>query len=295
MQPFPGLERWSRTIHLPGNQTNLHFYDTGVGLDTAQNLILLHGLGDEADTWRHILPRLTGRFRVIALDLPGFGQSEKKNRKYTIPFFCEVLLEFCELLSIPSAVLAGHSTGAIIAHQFAIENSGRVAKLILIGGSLVSKETRINPGFLVFLAPGLGEWSYNRLRKNPQAAYQTLEPYYNHIGDLPEKDREFLFQRVNERVWSDGQRQAFLSTLRNMALWLPSQQKSLPEQMAGWPVPTMVIWGEKDQVNPVQNAHALIEFLPSAQLIIVPDAGHNVQQEKPVEIAAAITAKTGRF
>jgi len=288
MQPFPGLARWVRQVQLPFSKINLYLYDTGE--DSKTPVLLLHGLGDEADTWRHVLPLITGDYRVIAPDLPGFGRSQKVKRKYSIPFFIDTILELLDHLSITRTVLVGHSTGAVLAHAFALEHPERVERLILISGSLVSRENRINPELLYFLMPGLGEWSYNRLRKDPQAAYRTLEAYYNRLEDLPQADRDFLYQRVNERVWSDGQRQGFLSTLRNLVAWIPSQQKGLPARLGSWKIPTTVIWGENDRINSVENAHALIEMLPSARLVIVPDAGHNLQQENADVVAKAINS-----
>ncbi len=286
MQPFPGLARWSRLLRLPVSQIDLHLFDTGD--ESRPPVLLLHGLGDEADTWRHVLPLLAGDYRVIAPDLPGFGSSEKAKRNYSIPFFAAAMLELLDFLSLSWVVLAGHSMGAMIAQTIALEHAERAEKLILIDGSLVSLQQRIDPGLLSFLAPGLGEWLYNRLRKDPQAAYRTLEPYYHRLEDLPQADQDFLYQRVNERVWSDGQRQAFFSALRSLARWVPAQQKSLAQRLRDWKIPTFVIWGENDHINPVENAHALMQMLPSARLKIIPGAGHNLPQEKPRAVVEAI-------
>jgi len=245
-------------------------------------------LGDEGDTWRHVLPLISDDQRCLAPDLPGFGRSDKPGRSYTIPFFVSTMLELLDSLSISQAVIVGHSTGAMIAHQIALSHPERVKRLVLIGGSLVSKSQPINLRLLLFMIPGLGEWTYNRLRKSPQTAYQTLESYYHHLEDLPQADRDFLYQRVNERVWSDGQRKGFLSTLRNLAAWLPSQQKNLPQRLKGWTIPIDVLWGEMDRVNPIENAHALIELMPSARLVIVPKAGHNLQQENGLVVTEVI-------
>lgn len=290
MQPFPGLERWTRQVQLPRSGMSLYLYDTG---QPAQGMsktpvLLLHGLGDEADTWRHVLPAIAAEHRAIAPDLPGFGRSDKAKRKYTIPFFIETVLELLDALSIPRAIVAGHSNGAVIAQALALTHPERVERLVLISGSLVAKENPINLGLLLFLTPGVGEWLYNRLRKDPQAAYRTLEPYYNRLADLPQADRDFLYQRVNERVWSDGQRMGFLSTLRSLASWIAPQQKDLPARLKTWNISTTLIWGENDRVNPVANAHALAELLPAARLVLVSGAGHNVQQEKADVVVAAI-------
>jgi pimeloyl-ACP methyl ester carboxylesterase len=286
MEPWPGLAPYARRVILPRSQVDLHVVDSGAQGQPA--ILLLHGLGDEADTWRHIFPALSPEYRVIAPDLPGFGRSDQPARAYTIPFFQAVILELMDALSLPRGILVGHSMGAVIAHSIALQAPERVERLVLISGSLAIRSQRLNLGTLLFLVPGLGEWLYKRLRRDPQAAYHTLEPYYHHLKDLPEADRQFLFQRVNERVWSEGQRRAFLSTLRNLAALISGQQGRLAAQLAGLAVPTLVIWGREDRINPVENGQALLQVQPAARLKLLDGAGHNLHQERPEQTARTI-------
>ena len=286
MLPWPGLEAYTRSVRLATSGLTIHTYDTGEG--AAPALLLVHGLGDEADTWRYLIRPLSTQSRVIALDLPGFGRSDKPDRAYTVPFFQDTLLELLDTLSIQRATLIGHSLGALIAHTVALDYPERVERLILIGGSLVAGAQKLEMSTVLFLMPMLGEWQYNNLRKDPAAAYRTLDAYYSRLDRLPEADRTFLFQRVNERVWSDGQRRAFLSTLRNLVRWLPGQQRALPSRLASFAVPTLVIWGEADRIQTVDNGRALLKMQPSARLVVVPGAGHNVQQENPQAVLEAI-------
>lgn len=288
MQPWPALEPYARSVYLARGGLTLHVYEAGA--TDAPPMFLIHGLADEADTWRHLVPPLSTQYRVIAPDLPGFGRSEKPDRPYTVPFFQDVLLELLDTLEVQRAVLVGHSLGAVIAHALALSHRERVERLILIDGSLVARSQKIDLATMLFLIPGLGEWLYNRLRKDPQAAYRSLEPYYSRQDDLPKADREFLFQRVNERVWSDGQRRAFLSAFRNLARWIPGQQRNLPSRLATLDVPTLVLWGEADRMMPVENGHALVELQSAARLVVVPGAGHNVHQEDPGAVLEAIQA-----
>lgn len=287
MQPYHGLETWSRQALLKNNQGSLFFFDTGE--EAAKTPVLLvHGLGDEADTWRHVLPGLQPQFRVIAPDLPGFGRSELPQCNLSVPFFASTLLDLLDHLSLSNVVLVGHSMGAVIAHQLALGHPERVERLVLISGSLVSKENNLNFGLLAFLIPGLGEWLYMRLRKDPQAAYRSLASYYRNLDELPQGERDFLFQRVNERVWSNSQRQGYFSSLRGLVSWLPAQQKGLPARLSGWQTPVTLLWGEDDHVTPLANAQALKELLPTLRLEIVQGAGHNLQQEKPQVVVQAI-------
>ena len=288
MQPWPGLESYGRTICLPKNGVKIHVYDVGAGAATP--MILVHGLGDEADTWRHLIAPLSAHRRVVALDLPGFGRSDPPARPCTIPFFQDVVIELLDSLTVQRAILIGHSLGAVIAHSIGLYHPERVERLILLDGSLVARSQKMDLATLLFLIPGLGEWLYTRLRRDPQAAYQTLAPYFSRLNELPEADRAFLFQRVNERVWSDGQRRAFFSAFRNLARWLPGQQRDMSSRLSRLDVPTLGVWGEADRINSVENGRALVEYQPTARLVVVPDTGHNVHQENAQAVLKAIYA-----
>ncbi len=291
MRPWPPFEPYVREINLSESGARLFLYDTGqadVAPQTETPMLLIHGLGDEADAWRYVLPPLAADRRVVAPDLPGFGRSDKAKRAYTLAFYQDVLFELLDALAIDRVILVGHSLGGIIAHSMALARPQRVERLILLDGSLVSVGGRPSLGMLLFLIPGVGEWQYNRLRKDPEAAYRSLAPFYQDLDGLPAAEREFLYQRVNERVWDDDQRRAFFSILRSMARELPRRQKTLPQDLAGLQVPTLAIWGEKDPLNPVENAYKLVRLQPGARLVIIPDGGHNIHQEQPGAVVDAI-------
>jgi pimeloyl-ACP methyl ester carboxylesterase len=287
MDRHPSLAPYGRTVTLPDG-LQLFLYDTGAGTADGPPIVLVHGLGDEADTWRGVLPALAARGRrAVAPDLPGFGRSDKPRRAYTLDFYTDTLLALLDVLGFAEVILAGHSLGAIICHWTALRAPERVARLVLVSGSLVAQARGLDLTTMAYLAPGLGEWRYNRLRRDPEAAFASLSDYY---AALPAEDREFMHRRVNQRVWSDGQRDAFLSTLRNLARMLPKQSGTLPARLAALDVPTVAIWGELDRVNRVENGRLLVERQPGVRLEIVAGAGHNVHQEQPDAVIAAISA-----
>ena len=285
-QPLPTLSDYAREIYLPKANLNLFLYEAG--RPDAPAAVLVHGLGDEADTWRFVFPDLLPKRHTVAFDLPGFGRSDKPADSYTLEFFRDVLLELMDILEIPHATLVGHSLGALVVQLAALSAYTRVERLVLIDGSLASRKQRLDLKTTAYLVPGLGEWMYNRLRRDPQAAYQSLAPYYSNLEALPAEERAFLYQRVNERVWSDDQRKAFLSALRNLVHWLPAQQRSLIERLAKLTIPTLVLWGDQDKLQDPDNGRYLMEIQPSARLVIVPGAGHNLQQERPQPVVEAV-------
>lgn len=172
MQPYPGLEQYARSVDLPRNSLRLFYFAAGDPDQPAA--LLLHGLGDEADTWRHLIEPLSQRWRVIAPDLPGSGRSDRPKRAYTLDFLRGCLFELLEALSLPKVWLVGHSLGGMLAHSLLLEQPERVGGLVLLDGALVTRPERLSPGLLLFMIPLLGEALYTRLRKDPQAAYATL-------------------------------------------------------------------------------------------------------------------------
>ena len=280
MQPAAGLEKYAKKVLLPDKGFSLHIFE--VGKENAPVLLLIHGLGDEADSWRHAIFPLADGHRVIAIDLPGFGRSDNQTEPYTTGFYTSSILSLMDALSIASAVLVGSSMGGMISHRIALEHPKRVDGLVLVDGSLVLKEQSGVGDVLLFAVPLLGEWRYNRLRRNPDEAYQTLRGYYADLDNLPEADRAFLYQRVNERVWSDSQRDAYLSTIRQMVRsTILRPKKDIDKRIKADQIPLLIIWGEQDFIMPIANGQALARMRPTAKFICIPGAGHLPHQEKP--------------
>ena len=101
---------------------------------------------------------------------------------------------------------------------------------------------------------------------------------------LPQVERDFLFQRVNQRVWSDSQRRAYFSTLRNMARSITGLQKDLPARLAQLKSPTLVLWGAQDRINPPETGAALAQLQPDSRFTLIPQAGHMPHQEHAQEV-----------
>jgi pimeloyl-ACP methyl ester carboxylesterase len=140
--------------------------------------------------------------------------------------------------------------------------------------------------------PVIGDRIYTSYRRDPQAAYDSLRPFYGNIDALPEADRNFLFQRVNERVWSDTQRRAYLGLYQSLTWSAPRRQSAFESALARLAVPTRLIWGEHDHIMPLDVAHGLLDLQPRAGLTMVPGAGHLPHQEQPEAFLQALSLET---
>jgi pimeloyl-ACP methyl ester carboxylesterase len=289
MAPHPALRPYARSLEIAGRR--LFFYDSDEPATTSENtapLVLIHGLADEADTWRHVFPALVRRRRVIAPDLPGFGRSIGPRSGYTLAFFARAIAGMLGALGIGHATLVGHSMGAAIAQRLALARQALVDRLVLIDGGLPTQPRRPPAQLWLFLTPGLGEAIYTSLRRSQEGAYDTLRPYYADLDALPEEERAFLRERVWARVWSNGQRRAFLSSLRWLAVEQAARAGAYRARLAQMTMPTCVIWGENDLLAPVAAATALAGLLPHAELRVVPGGGHNLHQEQPETLLALL-------
>ena len=278
MEPWPELEPYSRMIHLDVSQVDLFYFDTkGEDLPVC---VLIHGLADEADSWRHIVTPLSETHRVIVPDLPGFGRSSKPKTRYTVPWMSSVLCEFLDSLAVNDALLCGSSLGGILSQNLSRDRPDLVSSLVLVDGVVPSLPQKINMALLLFLIPFAGEFLYKRLRQDPEGAYRTLMPYYHDLSGLSAEDRAFLYKRVNQRVWDEDQMFAFFSILRNLGPWMKKQNKAFTAAVKKMNIPTLILWGEDDYIMPIANGRALKHLDDSIDFEIVKEAGHLPHQEQ---------------
>ena len=121
-------------------QYNTRFQTQGNG---GSNVILIHGLGGYLEHWQQNIESLADRHRVYALDLVGFGRSDKPEADYCLPFFARFVRDFMDCQGIERATLVGNSLGGSIALQFAIDFPSRVEKLVLVDSAGLGKDVTI--------------------------------------------------------------------------------------------------------------------------------------------------------
>jgi pimeloyl-ACP methyl ester carboxylesterase len=279
---------------MPGG--DLFYYDSEVNPATNKPaIVLIHGLGDEADSWRHVFPLLADAgYRVIAPDLPGFGRSVWKG-KISIRCHCKAVLRLLTRVGVAGqvgivsrdnpAILAGSSLGAAISELVACNRPDLVKALILIDGCL-PLNGKVDKGLLALMLPSVGSKWYRSFRKNQKAAWESLYPYYSDLEAMSAEDREFLRERVIARVESENQERGYLSTLRSMNLFFIFNGKNTSRRIKTYPGKIAILWGEKDRVLPVEKASLFRSLRPDAQMILISGAGHLPHQEKYEETAA---------
>jgi len=266
----------------------LFYYDNNAADKPA--IVLIHGLGDEADTWRHIFPLLSGAgYRVIAPDLPGFGRSNWKGR-ISVRGHCNAVIRLLAETGAANAqqpaALAGSSLGAGIAEMVACRRPDLVKALVLIDGCLPFRSR--GSGFFLLGMPVIGTSWYRSFRSNHEAAWKSLYPYYGDLDGMSAADKDFLRERVIARVESANQERGYFATLRSMNTFPFFGERALTRKIKTFPGKIAILWGEKDNVFPPKKAAIFRSLRPEASFTPIGGAGHLPHQEKPDAAASEI-------
>ena len=287
MKPWPALAEKAFCLKgSPPDNGSLFFFDSPPedGGETSPCMVLIHGLGDEADSWRHLVPLLNAKgFRALALDLPGFGRSVAAG-KASLKNHAAAVLKLLEAVVPGQAVfLAGNSMGALVAEAAAVQKPELVKGLILIDGSFPGGPARMGPLALAKLLFSK-KW-YRSYREDPEAAWASLYPYYANLNVMPREDRGFLRERVMARVESPTQERAFFATQRSLVWAYMTAASRFARKIKRYKGKIRLLWGENDKIIPLSSAGTFQALRKDIKLEIISGAGHLPHQERPAETA----------
>jgi pimeloyl-ACP methyl ester carboxylesterase len=264
----------------------IFFY--AAGRSDAPPLLLLHGMADDADTWRHIFLPLSRFFRVIAPDLPGFGRSRSHGSAPTITVFARRLHALLRQLGIERSAVVGHSYGALIAQRLSHVAGVSITRRVLINGAL-PLEAGLPIGVPpLALLPGVGALAIRTQRRSPAAAFAGLAPFFADLNSLSADDRRFLERRVWARVQSAELSSRLLQSLRRLAVDTLWRAREFRLQTLTDRIPTMLIFGEKDRLIPPSTFNQLVTLRPDFQLHRLAECGHTPQIEQPELLSSLI-------
>jgi pimeloyl-ACP methyl ester carboxylesterase len=290
MKPWPSLADKAFSLNFSSGSTIFYYDSAPPDSGTAPVLVLIHGLGDEADSWRHLIPLLNSEgFRVLALDLPGFGRSAAPGRISLKNHAAAVmrLIDALKIKPVTPVFLVGNSFGAVVAETAAFRRPELAKGLILLDGNIPGGPAKI--GFFALLKLLFSRKWYRAYRSNPEGARLSLYAYYADLNRMPENDKDFLRERVMARVNSSSQERAFFATQRSLVWAFGTAFPGYAQKIKQFKGRILLLWGEKDRIMPVSTAEPLKTLRQDIELRIISGAGHLPQQEKPAETAKIIT------
>jgi pimeloyl-ACP methyl ester carboxylesterase len=247
-------------INLNGHR--VAYRDAGAG----EVLLLVHGLSGSSSSWAEVMPKLSSKYRVIAIDLLGHGRSDKPRGEYSPAVFARLLRDLLDALGIDKVTVVGHSLGGGVAMTFASHHRSYCRRLVLLNsggfGSEVSALLRMcslpGAGFaLPLIAACRAIWT----------------------GEAA---------TVRELVPNRDDRRVFLRTLRSVVNLRGQAASALSCLHAFADLPTQIIAGENDRIIPVAHAHAAHHALPGSRLDIIGGAGHDPQIQQSEIVADLI-------
>ena len=248
-------------------------------------LLLVHGHEHSASTWRWVIPALARTHRVLALSLPGYGDTAPgayPPGSDTTPF----VAAFLDTLGIGSSHVVGHSAGGAVALRLALANPARVRTLVLVDSAGLGRE--VHPLLAVDTLPVVGELAI-LLSRLPGGAVGRTTLSTAMLFAQPWRAPSGFFSEQHEQGRRPGQLEASTATARAL-FSAAGQRQILLDQLPGVTAPTLVVWGGCDYVLPVGHAQAAVNLLPNGQLAVLPDCGHLPHVEDPAGFSSALTA-----
>ena len=237
-------------------------------------LLLVHGMfGDHLD-WEPVLEPLAIRHRVLALDLQGFGESEKPDVDYSAEFFVAAMASFLDQVAVQRATLVGNSFGGILATRFVLAHPDRVEGLILVSGAREFSEAQRAVARQRFTRENL-------LRLTPELNRLMFAPIFAKVGPAQER----YLARQNAKLKGADYAEYASAMARAIETAVTAY---LPDRLGEIACRTLLLWGEQDTVIPQSEARKAIARLKRGTLVLLPGCGHTPQLDDPEAFVRAI-------
>ena len=247
-------------------------------------VLLIHGLAGSSKTWDAVMPLLAEDHDVIAPDLLGHGESAKPSGDYSLGAFASGLRDFLAVLDVPRVTIVGHSFGGGVAMQLAYQHPQLLDRLVLVGSGGLGREV---------------SWLL-RLLSLPGAEYlmplgfpRPVVRVGTELGRVL-KRRGISNDRVGEmwRAYSSlagaSNRTAFVRTMRGVIEPGGQTIDATDRLYLAARVPTMIVWGERDAIIPVEHAHHAHAEIENSRLEIMEGIGHFPHVEDPERFVAVL-------
>ena len=249
-----------KNIQVHGNKIRYLDYDNFKS-KKKDTLVLLHGIGASAERWSEVIPFFYEHFRVIVPDIIGFGHSDKPTVEYNIPFFVKFLKDFLNKVEVKKTSIVASSFGGLVAMEFAIKDSYMINKLILVSpaGTMKTSTKTLEEYILASLYP----------------THDNVWRAFINMAFDPRTVTEQTIQEFVDRMKLPNAKYAFMSTM--LAIRNTTDLASRLNKILS---PTMIIWGEQDEMIPVKYSEDY-RNIPNSNLKIIPKCGHTPFTEKP--------------
>jgi pimeloyl-ACP methyl ester carboxylesterase len=257
------------------------------GDPAGEPIVMLHGIGRSLEDWAPQHDLLPATYRLISMDLLGFGLSDSPPGRLTLSRLADGVFETLDAMGAQRPVhVFGNSLGGAVALAMQATRPERVTSAVLVAPAGFGHEVVLDLRLVAI--PGLG---HVLLRHVSRAGARRTERALFHDGSFVTEERIEQAMRVASRP---GRVEVFLDIVRELGTVRgirPGWRSALLADVARHPRPTLVLWGDRDRILPARHLPAACAALPHAQSHVFADTGHLPQIERAAEFAAL----AGRF
>ena len=265
-----------------GGTTPVNYIDVGPpeGEQEPLALLFVHGLSGCWQNWLEQIPHFARRHRVVALDLPGFGESPPPSWDVTIENYGRLLIAFCDAVGIRDCAVVGNSMGGFIAAETAVKEPGRFERLVLLAAAGVSsvrlerRRTRRIARAMEAARPIAARVQAGAFRRR-RARARVFSGVFHH----PERMRPEL---VWEIFSGENRGERFVEALTELTGY------DILDKLEEVEVPTLIVQGRFDRIVPPRDALEYHRRLRNSRLEIFDDTGHLAMAERPVRFNRAL-------
>ncbi len=236
--------------------TRVRYLDVGDG----PPVVLLHGFASSIENWTAVIPVLRQKHRVLALDLKGFGWTDRPVGDYSPAAQASMVRALMKERGIDKAAIVAHSWGSSVALAFALAYPDATERIALYDAWVY--ESQLPSMFQLARAKGVGEFLFSAFYSERGEERLALGFYDPEI--IPEK----LVEDVERAMERPGTRAAALEAVRGMNF------TDVESTYSRIKAPTLLLWGREDIVTPLSIGERLVRQLPNARLVIYPRCGH---------------------
>jgi pimeloyl-ACP methyl ester carboxylesterase len=268
----------------PEAPVKLYYSEEGKG----PPLLLIHGFGASTYTWRHIAPELARTHRVIAVDLKGFGQSDKPfDGRYSVFDQAELLAQLIVDKDLRNLTLVGHSFGGGVALLLALEANqqleGRISRLVLL--DTIAYPQHIPVFFRLLDVPLVSQLGVRMVPPSVQTRVALQIAYFDDSKIDPEEVELYAAP-----LKTAAGKHAIIHSARQI---VPEDIAELSERYKTIELPTLILWCDHDRIVPLEVGIRLRRTLPNSTLRLVEDCGHMPQEEQPASTLELIKGFIG--
>jgi pimeloyl-ACP methyl ester carboxylesterase len=272
-----GFESWEADLH--GHRAIYRVAGSG------PPVVLIHGMVNSSRHWREVALRLASDHTVIAPDLIGHGDSATPRGDYSLGAHAAAIRDLLSAIGVETATIVGHSLGGGVAMQFFWQFPQRVERLALVSSGGLGRE--VSPLLRGAALPGAAAlvWA---------AAHPRVLDGLDRAADGIEArgSRRGVYLRAIARALGPlqgrGAREAFLHTLRSVIDIRGQRVSAVDRLYLLGPVPTLIVWGERDRTIPLEHGRSAHEAIPGSRFEVLPRAAHFPHLEDPEGLAAVL-------